>query len=241
MAEERKEEQRNYRLTLPMSILIAGVLISGSIIYLVGSKNRPVPTGTAALPSGQASAADLSDLLSLKERDVILGEPDAPITFVEYGDYQCPFCGRFFNQTEPLLRDNYISSGKIKMIYRNLAFLGPESRAAAEAAECAKDQGRFWAYHDELFKEETADGKENNGNLNRALFITLAERVGMDIAEFTSCFDDGRYKETVGQEMREAQALGVNAAPTSFVKGELVQGAQPYAVFQAVIEKHLNQ
>lgn len=232
------EEQKNYGLTLPMSILIAGLLISGSIVYLVGNKNQPVP---AAPPSAAAPEPDLSRLLEPKERDAVLGEMGAPVTFVEYGDYQCPFCGRFFNQTELLLRENYVRTGKMKMIYRNLAFLGSESQAAAEAAECAKDQGKFWAYHDELFREETADNAENNGNLNRALFLTLAERVGLKADEFTSCLDGKKYSELVQSDTREAQNLGINATPTNFVNGELIRGAQPYASFQAIIEKHLNQ
>lgn len=230
------EEQKNYGLTLPMSILIAGVLISGSIVYLVGNKNQPAP---AALPS--APPADLSGLLELKERDVILGEASAPVTFIEYGDYQCPFCVRFFSQTEPLLRENYIRTGKVKMVYRDLAFLGPESQAAAEAAECAKDQGRFWAYHDELFNEEMADGAENNGNLSRTLFLKIAEKVDLDVPEFISCFDSKKYSNFVRTATQEAQTLGINATPTSFVNGELVRGAQPYSSFQAVIEKYLNQ
>jgi protein-disulfide isomerase len=235
------EERKNQGLTLPMSILIAAVLISGSIIYLVGSKNRPPSPSPAQVAPSNVSPKNLTQLLSIRERDVILGNQNAPVTLVEYGDYQCPFCGRFFNQTEPLLREEYISSGKVKMIYRDLAFLGPESQAAAEAAECAKDQGKFWAYHDELFKEEIADGSENNGNLDRSLFLKLAERVGLNISDFTSCLDGKKYADFVRQVTREAQSLGINATPTSFVNGELIQGAQPYNTFRAAIEKHLNQ
>lgn len=233
------EEQKKYELSLPVSILISGILISGSIIYLVGSQNRP-SAQPANVAENNPPSRKLADLLSIKERDVILGEVDAPVTFVEYGDYQCPFCGRFFSQTEPSLRKDYVQTGKVKMVYRDLAFLGPESQAAAEAAECAKDQGKFWAYHDELFKEEIADSVENNGNLSRELFLELASRVGLYASEFASCLDGKKYSDLVKSTTQEAQALGVNATPTSFVNGELIQGAQPYTVFQSAIDKYLQ-
>jgi protein-disulfide isomerase len=107
--------------------------------------------------------------------DVILGDPNAPVTVIEYGDYQCPFCARFYTDIEPLIRDQYIKTGKVKMVFRNYPFLGPESTAAAEAAECAKDQGKYWEFHDALYSAEATDAQEHNGNLNRELFLSVAQ------------------------------------------------------------------
>jgi protein-disulfide isomerase len=107
--------------------------------------------------------------------DVILGDPNAPVTVIEYGDYQCPFCARFYTDIEPLIRDQYIKTGKVKMVFRNYPFLGPESTAAAEAVECAKDQGKYWEFHDALYAAEAIDGREHNNNLNRELFLTIAQ------------------------------------------------------------------
>lgn len=233
--------------TLPASILVAAILISGSIIYAVGVFNsggragkpntnsgsgivnaftlcydsgkyaaqvqkdtadaqalgvNSTPTtfvngeeiqGAVPYPQFQAAIENalksnqvptvVSNQPSTKEissRDVVLGDPKAPVTLIEYGDYQCPFCGRFFKDTEPLIRENYIKTGKVKMVFRNFQFLGSESVSAAEAAECAKDQGKFWAYHDALYTTELNDGKENNGNLTRELFIDLAKSTGLD-------------------------------------------------------------
>ncbi len=106
--------------------------------------------------------------------DVILGDANAPVTIIEYGDYQCPFCGRFFSEVEPLIRSQYIQTGKAKMVFRNYPFLGPESDAAAEAAECAKDQGQYWAYHDALYSAKIQSPTENNGILNKDLFEKIA-------------------------------------------------------------------
>jgi protein-disulfide isomerase len=116
----------------------------------------------------------------LGARDVILGDPNAPVTFIEYGDYQCPFCARFFTDVEPLIRDQYVKTGKVKIIFRSYPFLGAESTAAAEAAECAKDQGKFWEYHDALYTAESQDGHENNGSMTRDLFLTLAQNLKLD-------------------------------------------------------------
>jgi len=230
-------------LLLPMSIIIAGVMIAGSVIYMVGRLNGTSPNFAAnngeqlAAVGGQQN--EVKDL-KIEGRDVVLGNPDAPVSVIEYGDYQCPFCGRFFSQTEPQIRENYIKSGKAKMVYRNFAFLGPESFAAAEAAECAKDQKQFWTFHDALFETEVADGEEHNGNLDRGLFVKIAGDLKMDTEAFAKCYDSGKYKDQVKQDSAAAQAVGVNSTPTSFVNGEELRGALPYSDFQTAIEKYLE-
>ncbi|MBI4095105.1 MAG: DsbA family protein [Candidatus Liptonbacteria bacterium] len=227
MAEEGK--RKDY--FLPVSILIAGAMISGSVLYLVGGKSSE-DQGLARL-SGQG--------LELTRRDVVLGDPNAPVTFIEYGDYQCPFCGRLFTQVEPLLREEYVRTGKLKMVYRNFAFLGPESFEAAEAAACAKDEQKFWVFHDAVFREEILDGEEHNGNLNRDLFIRLAGEAGMDVDKFTACYDADTYANDVRSEAGAAQALGVNATPTVFLNSQQVQGALPYESYRTVIESLLRK
>ncbi len=229
-----KKNQSN--IFLPASILIAGVLISGSVIYSTGLKQGGA--GAVQEPDSAAEVVDESKL-ALNDEDVILGDPNAPVTIIEYSDFQCPFCGRFYSQSEGQIKENYIKNGQVKFIYRHFAFLGPESRAAAEAVECAKDQGNFWQYHDQLFDEEIADGAEHNGNLNRELFMELAEAADLDSAEFASCLDAGKYSEKVESDYAGAQALGVRATPTIFVNGTKVEGALPFSYFQALIDSEL--
>jgi protein-disulfide isomerase len=222
---------------LPVSILVAAVMVSGSVLYAV---NRPLGTPQAPGPGTnnppQAGPADPSAILVVGGRDVILGDPNAPVTLIEYSDFQCPFCGRFFSQTEPQIKETYVKSGKVRMIYRHLAFLGPESVEAAKASECAKDQGKFWVFHDALFDAEIKDGAEHNGNLNRELFMTLAGQVGMDTGAFAECYDANTYADAVTAETQKAQAAGVNATPTVFVNNQVIQGAQPFSNFQAAID-----
>ncbi|RJQ29515.1 protein-disulfide isomerase [Candidatus Parcubacteria bacterium] len=219
---------------LPISILVAAVLISGSILYAIGRTDTPSPR--VIPPPNPNDAASLK----VSERDVILGDPNAPVTLIEYGDYQCPFCGQFFSQVEEPLREEYIKTGKVKMVFRNFQFLGPESVAAAEAAECAKDQKQYWAYHDSLYREEIRDGEEHNGNLNRDLFLSIAADLKLNVSEFVNCVDSRKYGGLIEEDLSAAKGIGVNSTPTTFINGEEVRGAQPYSVFKAVIERLLQ-
>ncbi|MEK7507513.1 MAG: DsbA family protein [Patescibacteria group bacterium] len=225
---------------LPVSILIAGIMISGSVIYLVQKTPKNGISGgspTAVVANTPAQVAAVND------RDVILGDSKAPVTIIEYGDYQCPFCEKFFSETEPLVREKYINAGTVRMIYRNFAFLGPESINAAEASECAKDQKKFWAYHDEIYKKEKIDGSENNGNLNRELFLTIAKDIGLDAEAFKSCIDSKKYTSVVQAEVTDGKNAGVDSTPYFFINGQVMRGALPYegaSGFKAVIDSALK-
>ncbi len=233
---DNQGRQKDY--LLPVSILAAGIMISGSIIYLVGSKGEQ-PSLPAA-DGNERVATDLSATPRISQYDVILGDPKAPITLIEYGDYQCPFCGRFFMETESSLREEYIKTGKVKMIFKNFQFLGPESVAAAEAAECAKDQKQFWTYHDALYNAEVKDGVEYNGNLSRDLFLKMAGDLNLNISEFTQCFDSKKYSSRVSQDAADAQSAGIRSTPTVFVNDKKIEGALPYAQFKSVIDSFLT-
>ena len=236
-------ENQKSDFLLPMSILVAGALISGSIVYLVGSKNQ-----TAGLNPNRELAqvgADRKNLPEISSRDVILGEPKAPVSLIEYGDYQCPWCGKFFDETEASLRNEYIQTGKVKMVYRNFAFLGPESFAAAEAAECAKDQSQFWAFHDAIYEAEVAEVKnriqnENNGNLTREFFLKTASNLKLDTKAFTTCFDSKKYETQIKQDNDAGRAAGVTGTPGLFVNGQQVGGFVPFASLKASIDSFLK-
>jgi len=237
------ESWRDY--VLPASILVAGLMISASILYAVrkpagGGTPSAAGNGNAGNQLAAVGANGGNDFLKLSPRDVILGNPNAPVTVIEYGDYQCPFCSRFFSQIEPKLQEDYVKTGKVKMVFRNLQFLGPESVKAAEAAECANDQNKFWAYHDVLYSAEMADGNENNGNLTRDLFVKLAGDLKLDTKSFISCFEGNKYQKQIAQDTAVAQAAGVNSTPISFVNGQKILGAMPYAQFSAVIDSALK-
>lgn len=227
---------------LAVSILIAAAMISGSIIYLVKNGNQGSlmqAAGNTGTNQNDQTAANPADL-QIGGRDVILGSANAPVTLIEYGDYQCPFCGRFFTESDLQIRKDYVQSGQVKMVFRNMSFLGPESDAAAAAAECAKDQSKFWAYHDALYTTEIADGKENSGNLTRDLFVKLAGDLKMDTTAFAKCVDSGQYSAQVQKDTAAAHDVGVNSTPTIFINGQKFTGALPYAQFKAAIDMALK-
>lgn len=247
--EETIKEKKGFSdYFLPISILLAGIMVSGSIVYLVGSRNSGGAPGAGNAGANLGAnagvnpppSAAVGDVMKVGGRDVIMGNAKAPVTFIEYGDYQCPFCGRFFTQSEQQIRDNYVKAGKVRMIFRGFQFLGPESTAAAEAAECAKDQGKFWEYHDALYSTEVADGHENSGNLTRDLFIKLAGNAGFNTGSFSACIDSHKYASQIEKDNADAQAVGVNSTPTIFVNGVKLQGALPYAQFAATIDAALK-
>lgn len=190
-------------------------------------------------------ANDIESLLVINDRDILLGNPKSPVTLIEYGDYQCPFCAKMFAETEPQLRKEYINTGKVKMIYRNLQFLGAESISASIAAECAKDQGKFWPYRDALFQAKISDlknsGGENDGFFNSKLFIQLASNIGLNVKTFSMCYNSNKYMNIIKNETDYARAMGVEVTPTVFINKEKVVGAQPYSVFKSLIDIELNK
>jgi protein-disulfide isomerase len=239
MEEEKNNSKNSSQNFLAISILIAAFLISGSILYSKNVKqdnSQLAQVGQNPTPPAPSTPtpANLSEVLKITKDDVILGDPNAPITMIEYSDYQCPFCKRFFDESEAILRKEYIESGKVKMIYRDFPLPGhPYAMPAAEAANCAKDQGKFWAYHDLIFK--------NQNNLATIDYLKLAEELKMNVQEFKNCLDSKKYTQKIQNDYNSASSIGVNGTPTFFINGKQVVGAQPYSVFKNIIEQELNK
>lgn len=243
------ENRKQINWALPASIIMAGIFIAIAVIYSSGAKN--INTGGDSVNKNQANSAKV--LPKINSDDVVLGNPDAKVEFIEFGDYQCPFCAKFFNDTKPLIKKYYIETGKAKMVYKDLAFLGPESFDAALAVNCAKDQNKFWEFHDEIYKIEykeveavlagKLDSNEHNGNLNRDLFKKISADLKMDEKSFLECFDSKKYKDKIERDVKEANdALeGKTTTPSFFINGQLIQGAYPFSNFKAVIDKALGE
>ena len=163
-------------------------------------------TGRAATAAGQSLPAAVNVLGS-----PVLGIETAPITVVEFSDYQCPFCGQFFSQSFPSIYDQYIRTGKVKYVLRDFPIqaIHPHAFVAAEAAHCAGDHGKFWEMHDQLFA--------NQMMLTRGDLSRHARNVGIDPATFEACLRSGKHAEKVRADLGEGQRLGVNATPTFFI------------------------
>lgn len=167
-----------------------------------------------------------------------MGDSEAPVHIIEYGDFQCPYCLKFWSETEPQLIEEYVNTGKVYFEYRSVGeFLGPESGWAAEGAYCAGDQGKFWEYHDTLFTNWTG---ENVGDFTKDKLIKYAQALDLDMAEFESCISGEKHKGTVEQDAAQAEAHGVHATPTLFINGVKVEGSRPFEILKELIEKALD-
>jgi protein-disulfide isomerase len=196
--------------------------------------NRAVATAVAAVPRGDTAQAQPDPDVPVNvstEGDPSMGPADAPIVMVEFGDFRCGFCKRFHDETLTPLLAQY--EGQIRYVFRDYPLLGEDSYFSAVAAECADDQGEFWAFRDWLFAHQD--------QLNRDAFITLAGDLELDVATFTTCFDEQTHREEIVQDYAEGQQLGVGGTPTFFINGRVLVGAQPLTQFQMRIDAELAQ
>lgn len=166
------------------------------------------------------------------------GSAAAPVTIIEFADYQCPMCKRFAETTGNQIEQEYVATDQVFVEFRNMAFLGPESVAAAVAAECANDQGKFWEYHDELFDRQ---GAENSGAFSQNRLNQFAGELGLDQEAFAACLTSGQHDQLVLDETQAGRDAGVTSTPWFFINGETVKGARPFGEFQAVIERKLEE
>ncbi len=165
-----------------------------------------------------------------------LGAASAPVTIVEYADYQCPFCATWAKTIEPQIKQTYIDTGKVRLEWHDMAWMGDESRDAANAARCAGDQGQFWAYHDLLFASQAG---QNTGAFSKERLKAFGRQLGLNTAAFDACVDSDRYGDAVQADFAEATRLGITGTPAFFINGQRIDGAQPYATFQAAIQAAL--
>lgn len=174
---------------------------------------------------------------------ISLGNDNAPITLVEFGDYQCFFCNKFFHETEPSILENYVETGRVKIIFKDFTIIGPDSIGAAHASHCANDQGKYWEYHDELYNNW---GGENNGWASSENLVKFAQNIGLDEEKFKECMNDGKYQKLVSASSNDARNLGITGTPAFFVIGSdnqitRISGAQPYDVFQNIFQAELQK
>jgi len=179
----------------------------------------------------------------MKNGSPILGDPNAPITLVEFGDYQCYFCNQFFHTTEDNLFKNYVETGKVKVIFKDFTIIGADSVTAAHAAHCADDQGKFWDYHDALYDHWTG---ENNGWASSENLLQFAREVGLDIDEFSNCMLDSKHTSIIANSNQDAKDLGLTGTPAFFIIGPdnkitKIGGAQPYDVFERIFNSELEK
>ena len=173
----------------------------------------------------------------------VLGNSDAPITLIEFGDYQCHFCNVFFHLTEDKILKNYVETGKVKMIFKDYNIIGPDSINASHGAHCANDQESFWEYHDILYSNWTG---ENNGWASSENLGKFAQEIGLDIDVWSECMVNGLHSQTILASNKDAKNLELSGTPAFFVIGPdgkttKLFGAQPFETFENIFENELEK
>ncbi len=223
-----------YAVLLPLAFVLG--LSIGYLFW--GRVPQATPQAAANTPpTQQAQAADSADENQFRRYDVpldddpSLGSSSAPITIIEFSDYQCPYCKRWHDDVWSEIQKNY--ADKVRLVYRDFprSSIHCDATSAAEAANCAKEQDKFWEFHELLFKAESGLGTE--------AYKKYAAEINLDAATFNKCLSDRRYQAEVQTDFEYAANLGISSTPTFFINGIPLVGAQPFEVFKQVIDKEL--
>lgn len=230
MREQRLRRKRQQRLVTILTISVVALVVTALLIY---------PTLKLALaPVGEIieivpNPRPMADFNAM-------GDPEAPVRIEEFSDFQCPFCKRFYDETEGQIVDAYVATGKVYFVYTPFgpggSWIGPESLDASKAAYCAGDQDKFWEYHDILFANHTG---ENVGDYTEKRLMAFAESLNLDAEVFRTCFRSNKYDDELKQGLADGKRAGMSSTPAFSINGTPVIGAQPFSVFQTEIEAAL--
>jgi protein-disulfide isomerase len=203
-----------YYLSIP---IIIGIIVGGFVVgYGTNSNNSETLTSEKLIKNGSP----------------IMGNIDAPITILEWGDYQCTYCYKFHQNTLNIINEEFIKTGKVKIIFKDFPLNGPDSKLAAEASYCAQDQQKYWEYHDELYKNW---GGERTGWVTREALTKFAQSTELNIEEFNKCLDVHKYQNKVDSIHNFGKEIGIDATPTFLVFNDekiiKIRGNQPLEVF----------
>lgn len=220
------------------TFILAAILVVGAIFYFTNGNSDK--TGNVVVDDNQQLPSGSSEVRVSVDDDPVLGDEDAPVTIIEFSDYQCPFCQRFWAQTLPSIKQQYIDTGKVRFVYRDfpLTSIHPMAQPAAEAAECVREQGgddAYWEMHDKIF--------ENQASLSEANLKKWASDLGYNIG---NCLDSDKFKSEVQNDLSDATSSGGRGTPYFIVlktgdsEGTPISGAVPFATFQQAIENKLE-
>jgi protein-disulfide isomerase len=199
------------------------------VSVVLGVLLSPIVPAIAGEPQGSVSR---EEIVATVERapGPSKGPQDAPVVLVEFSDFQCVYCRKFWQETLPRIEEHYIRSGKVRFVYRHLAILGEASVLAAQAAACAHDQGKFWEYHDALFRNSSPLA------YTAARLKRYAGQSGLDEQPFSACLDSGQHADRVEAERVLGRTLGASGTPAFLINGQLLIGAYPFEVFQQALD-----
>ncbi len=236
------------------SIIFAAVAITGALVFLAyqmgGGSNKDlqveiakgiqkyVDEQNAKYQAQQEPTVKLEEGKDYTDDDPVLGEKDAPVTMIEFSDYECPFCQRHFKETYPKLVSNYVESGKLKIVFRDLVSVSshnPWATKEAIAANCAGDQGGdsvYFKYHDLVFQNTRANGA-GLADGDEGLY-NFAKELGLDVEEFKTCYTEEKFKDEVAKDIEDAHAIGIYGTPSFLINGTFVEGAREAEILSAI-------
>ncbi len=229
------------------SLAIGAAIASLSIIIVFFAfnaiNNEPKLVIEPAQKSKELISTNIISPTFLENGSPILGDPNAPVTLIEFGDYQCHFCNVHFHNTEHRLLENFIKTGKVKMIFKDFTIIGPDSVNAAHGTHCANDQGKFWEYHDILYNNWNGENNvwASSDNLQR-----FAQEIELEIDQWSDCMIDEKYSQIISNSSKDARDLGITGTPAFFVIGPdnkitRLSGAQPYESFEKIFNSELEK
>ena len=235
------------KIHLPSIGIGVGVVIAVVIVFFMFGQGAEKPNiqtpGTQTQGQEPTTSGQTSQLrLLVDNTSPILGSKDAPITMIEFGDYQCFYCNKFYHETEPDILKNYINTGKVRMVFKDFTIIGQDSVNAAHASHCAQEQGKFWDYHDALYNNWAG---ENTGWASSDNLLKFAKQVGLDENAFNQCMTQSKYISTVQGSLSDAKNLGLTGTPDFFIilpdhSITKVVGAQPFQVFDNIFKSQLK-
>ena len=234
------------RIHLPSLAIGAGIAVACIFcgVLMVNMLNDETMPILDKIPQKQTEIVKKQSLsVFIDNASPALGNPNAPITMVEFGDYQCTFCSKFFHETENSIITNYIKTGKVKILFKDYIILGQDSMNAANAAHCANDQKSFWEYHSMLYNNWAG---EDTGWADLTHLHEFANTLGLDMNVFSTCMSDLKWNELVNLSSIDGQKLGVTGTPTFFVIDQnndviKIVGAQHYDVFKQIFDSVLEE
>lgn len=216
---------------------VACALVLGAWFFSrSGDKGRGISEKSNALEEGQSAAR-----VKVEERNApSLGRDSAPITIIEFADFQCPSCALFHFGAGAAIFEEFVKTGKVRFVFKQFPLLGEESFFAAYAAECAKEKGKFWEYHDLLFMKQSQSEGENSGVFSLDNLTRIAEEAGLEKNEFSQCMRAEKYKSAVLADVEDGKKAGVEGTPTVFINGRKMSGAQTFAEYKKAMEEELR-
>lgn len=238
------ENQNKHPYIIFIAIIISGLMVSSAIMFKdgfkTGSSQSAISQNKQSKNSGESKENRKKEDVNIAGEgdDPTLGNPDAPITLTIFGDFQCHFCRKLELEIKPQIIEKYVKTGKVKIVARDFPFLDDNSVLAAEAADCALEQNKYWEFSEALHK-----GQDNGEimSITPDALKEVAENLNLKTDKFNECLNSDQYFDEVNKDFEDGKTLGITGTPTSFINKEIINGAEPFSEFAKVIEALLTE